>query len=56
MTFFLQSVVAVFVVFALIIWTASAFIAWQPPKTNWYIWAWGSVAVAAAAQAALLMR
>jgi hypothetical protein len=49
--FFLQSVVAVFVVFTLTIWTASTFIFARPAKINWYAWGWGCVAIAAAAQA-----
>jgi hypothetical protein len=55
MVFFLQSVIAVFVAVALIIWTASAFLLTRPMKINLYAWGWGCVAVAAIAQIILLL-
>jgi uncharacterized membrane protein YdcZ (DUF606 family) len=50
---FLQSVVAAFVVFALLIWTASGFIQWFPSRAKWFAWMGGCIAVATVAQALL---
>jgi hypothetical protein len=50
---YLQYVVILFAVLALLLWTASAFVNSAPAKS--YMWAWGCVAVAAVAQLFLLL-
>ena len=48
--FYLESAVAVFVVFALLIWVASAFTFTAFASTKWYLWGWTCVGIAIAAQ------
>jgi hypothetical protein len=49
----LQSVVIVFTVAALLLWAASAYVFAAPEKSFW--WAWGCIAVAAVAQGVLFV-
>jgi hypothetical protein len=49
---YLQYATAVFVVLALLIWTASAFFYKKAP---WYLFGWGCIAVAGIAQLLLIL-
>jgi hypothetical protein len=54
-SFFLQTVSTAFFVFALLIWTAGAFVFKQPAMTRWTLWAVGCAGIAAVAQAILFL-